>query len=242
MARFTTGILVLLNSRTAIRFTYMKEMVLKRIRLLIADDHRVLLDGLVSLLKTESNFEIVGAAENGEQVIELLSKLSVDICLLDISMPKPDGMELTKWIQQNRPQVKIIILTTHDEEEIIAEMVQLGIAGYLLKSCTRHELVEGINRVIKGNFFLSEAVSNRIIDSYKGQKKAAPEEPATFTEREKEIVQLLAKEYTNEKIAEALHISYRTVETHRKNMMLKTKARNLAGLLRFASGQGLIRL
>ncbi|GAC1444059.1 MAG: response regulator transcription factor [Sediminibacterium sp.] len=222
----------------------MKEMVLKRIRLLIADDHRVLLDGLVSLLKTEPNFDIAATAENGEQVIELLSKLSVDVCLLDISMPKPDGMELTRWIQQNRPQVKIIILTTHDEEEIIAEMIQLGIAGYLLKSCTRHELVEGINRVMNGNFFLSEAVSNRIIDSYKGQsqKKAAPEEPATFTEREKEIVQLLAREYTNEKIAEALHISYRTVETHRKNMMLKTKARNLAGLLRFASNQGLIRL
>ncbi len=219
-------------------------MVLKRVRLLIADDHRVLLDGLVSLLKTEPNFDIAATAENGEQVIELLSKLLVDICLLDISMPKPDGMELTRWIQQNRPQVKIIILTTHDEEEIIAEMIQLGIAGYLLKSCTRHELVEGINRVMNGNFFLSEAVSNRIIHSYKGQsqKKAAPEEPATFTEREKEIVQLLAREYTNEKIAEALHISYRTVETHRKNMMLKTKARNLAGLLRFASNQGLIRL
>ncbi len=217
-------------------------MASKKIRLLIADDHRVLLDGLVSLLKTEPNFEITATAENGEQAIDLLSKKEVDLCLLDISMPPPDGMELTRWIQQHMPQVKIIILTTHDEEEIIAEMIQMGISGYLLKSCTRHELVEGINRVVNGQFFFSEAVSNRIIHGYKEQKKEKTEELITFTEREKEIIQLLAKEYTNEKIAEILHISYRTVETHRKNMMLKTKARNLAGLLRFASNQGLIKL
>ncbi|MBN8719016.1 DNA-binding response regulator, NarL/FixJ family, contains REC and HTH domains [Hydrobacter penzbergensis] len=220
----------------------MKAVASKRIQLLIADDHRVLLDGLVSLLRTEPNFEIAATAENGEQVIDWLNKTEVDVCLIDISMPRPDGMELTRWIQQHKPQIKILILTTHDEEEIIAEMVQAGIAGYLLKSCTRHELVEGINRVMSGQFFFSEAVSNRIIDSYKEQKKETAEEPVTFTEREKEIVQLLAKEYTNEKIAQTLHISYRTVETHRKNMMLKTKARNLAGLLRFASNQGLIRL
>ncbi len=220
----------------------MKAVASKKIQLLIADDHRVLLDGLVSLLKTEPNFEITATAENGEQVIDWLNKTEIDVCLIDISMPRPDGMELTRWIQQYKPQIKILILTTHDEEEIIAEMVQAGIAGYLLKSCTRHELVEGINRVMNGQFFLGEAVSNRIIDSYKEKKQVSTEEPVTFTEREKEIVQLLAKEYTNEKIAEALHISYRTVETHRKNMMLKTKARNLAGLLRFASGQGLIRL
>ena len=220
----------------------MKAVASKRIQLLIADDHRVLLDGLVSLLRTEPNFEIAATAENGEQVIDWLNKTEVDVCLIDISMPRPDGMELTRWIKQHKPQIKILILTTHDEEEIIAEMVQAGIAGYLLKSCTRHELVEGINRVMSGQFFFSEAVSNRIIDSYKEQKKETAEEPVTFTEREKEIVQLLAKEYTNEKIAQTLHISYRTVETHRKNMMLKTKARNLAGLLRFASNQGLIRL
>lgn len=220
----------------------MKAVASKRIQLLIADDHRVLLDGLVSLLRTEPNFEIAATAENGEQVIDWLNKTEVDVCLIDISMPRPDGMELTRWIQQHKPQIKILILTTHDEEEIIAEMVQAGIAGYLLKSCTRHELVEGINRVMSGQFFFSEAVSNRIIDSYKEQKKETAEEPVTFTEREKEIVQLLAKEYTNEKIAQTLHISYRTVETHRKNMMLNTKARNLAGLLRFASNHGLIRL
>ena len=222
----------------------MKEAALKRIKLLVADDHRVLLDGLVSLLKMEPNFDIVATAENGIQVMDLLGKLSVDICLLDISMPQPDGMELTRWIQQHKPQVKIIILTTHDDEEIIAEMVQLGIAGYLLKSCTRHELVEAINRVQEGSFFFTEEVNNRIINSYAQQarKKQVSDDLVSFTEREKEIVQLLAREYTNEKIAEALHISYRTVETHRKNMMLKTKARNLAGLLRYASSQGLIRL
>lgn len=220
----------------------MKAIVSTKIRLLIADDHRVLLDGLTLLLSAEANFEIAATAENGEQVIDLLNKTEVDVCLLDINMPRPGGMELTRWIQQHRPQAKIIILTTHDEDAIVAEMLQMGISGYLLKNCTRHELVEGVNRVANGQFFFSEAVLQRIVGGYKGPKKETTEKSVIFTEREKEIIQLLAREYTNEKIAELLHISYRTVETHRKNMMLKSKSRNLAGLLRFASSQGWIKL
>ena len=218
------------------------EIALRKIRLLVADDHRVLLDGLVSLPKKEKMFEIVAKAESGREVIEYLSKTDFDICLLDISMPEVDGIEAAKWIIKNKPETKIIILTTHDEEEIIAEMLHLGVIGYLLKSSTRLELIDAINRVISGKSFFSEEVSGTIISGYTKQieKRNNLGETVILTQREKEIVQLLAKEYTNDKMAQALHISYRTVETHRKNIMQKTGAHNLAGLLKYAYGKGLL--
>ena len=215
----------------------------KHIKLLIADDHRVLLDGLVSLLQSEPNFEIAATAENGQQVIDLLKKNDYDICLLDISMPQIDGMEAAKWIMKNKPHTKIIILTTHDEEEIIAEMLHIGVSGYLMKTSTRQELVDGINRVVSGKLYFSDEVNTALLQGYaKGmEKKKEIDTPVLLTQREKEIVQLLAKEYTNDRIAAELHISYRTVETHRKNIMQKTKAHNLAGLIKFAYSKGLIK-
>lgn len=220
----------------------MTESPVSKIRLLIADDHRVLMDGLVSLLKDEANFEIAATADNGQQVMELMEQSAYDICLLDISMPVVDGMETARWIIQHHPNTRVVILTTHDEEQIIAEMLHIGVSGYLLKSSTRQELVEAINRVMKGKLYFSETVNETMLRGYANEleKKKHPEEKVVLTQREKEIVQLLAREFTNEKIASMLHISYRTVETHRKNIMQKTKAHNLAGLIRFAYTKGLI--
>jgi DNA-binding NarL/FixJ family response regulator len=215
--------------------------VLKEIKLLIADDHRVLLDGLASLLKSEPGFQVMATVESGTQVIELMQKKEYDICLLDISMPGMDGIETAKWIKDHKPETKIIILTTHDEEEIIAEMIDIGVNGYLLKSSTRQELVNAINRVMEGKLHFSDKVNEAIIKGYTNRiEKIDPKEHVHLTEREKEIILLLAKEYTNEKIANELNISYRTVETHRKNIMQKTKARNLAGLIKFAYSQHML--
>ncbi len=235
--------MVLFGGYSHFTFANMAEIAVKKIKLLIADDHRVLLDGLVSLLKKEKNFEIAATAENGRQVIEYVNKTDFDICLLDISMPEVDGIEAAKWIMKNKPLTKIIILTTHDEEEIIGEMLHLGVAGYLLKNSTRQELVYAINRVMSGKSFFNEEVSDAVIKGYTQsiEKRNNPVEVVMLTNREKEIVQLLAKEYTNDKIAEELHISYRTVETHRKNVMQKTGAHNLAGLLKYAYGKGLLK-
>lgn len=236
-------LLVLFKDFSHFRFANMAETIVKKIKLLVADDHRVLLDGLVSLLKKERNFEILATAENGRQVIELANKMDFDICLLDISMPDIDGMEAAKWLIKNKPRTKVIILTTHDEEEIIAEMLYIGVAGYLLKNSTRLQLVDAINKVMKGNFFFSEEVSSDIMKGYTKQieKRNNPCETVMLTHREKEIVLLLAKEYTNDNIADELNISYRTVETHRKNIMQKTGAHNLAGLLKYAYGNGLLK-
>lgn len=215
-----------------------------KIRLLIADDHLVLRDGLISLLKGEENFEIAATANDGEQVIELAGKNDYDICLLDISMPKVDGMAAARWLRTHKPQVKVIILTTHNEKEIIAEMLHIGVKGYILKTCTRHELVSGINRVMNGKFFFSEEAEVIIMNDYINKShpgKQPPDEVVFFTERENEILQLLAKGFTNDKIADRLRISFRTVETHRKNMMQKTKSHNIAGLLEHAYKKGLIK-
>jgi DNA-binding NarL/FixJ family response regulator len=216
----------------------------KIIRLLIADDHLVMLDGLVSLLREEKNIEITDTANNGEQVIDLVGRNEYDICLLDINMPKLDGIEAAKWIRKNKPHVKIIILTTHNEEEIIAEMLYIGVSGYMLKTSTRRELTEGINRVMSGKMFFTDEVQAAILNDY--INKSDPQKRSTagvivFTERESEILQLLAGGFTNDKIAENLRISFRTVETHRKNMMQKTKSHNLAGLLEHAYKKGLIK-
>jgi DNA-binding NarL/FixJ family response regulator len=210
----------------------------KKIQLLVADDHAILRDGIVSLLKSEQGFQITCIAGGGYEVLELISKHPVDVCLLDINMPGLDGIETAKLIRQRKPDIKIIMLTTYNDREIISELVHIGVAGYLLKNSDKQELVEAIHKVMKGRHYFSEEVENIILE---GLTEKQTTEVSPLTERELEVVQLLAKEYTNDKIANELHISYRTVETHRKNIMQKTKASNLAGLIKFAYSKGLLK-
>lgn len=223
------------------KFDCMSAFQQSKLRIVVADDHLVLLEGLVSLLRSENKFNEVAQATGGKELISLLANEDFDVCLLDISMPGMDGMEAAKWIRENKLSIKIIVLTTHDEEEIIAEMIQIGADGYLLKSCTRQELLDCISRVAAGKNYFSGQVSDSIIQSYSKQLKKQHEAATPLlTPRETEIIRLLADEYTNERIARQLNITYRTVETHRKNIMQKTKAANLAGLIKFAYTTGLI--
>jgi DNA-binding NarL/FixJ family response regulator len=212
--------------------------VMDKIRILIADDHTILRDGIVSLLQSEKSFVVTGTAGNGYEVLELTSKNDFDVCLLDINMPGLDGIETAKLLKEKKPGLKIIMLTTYDDSEIISELVNIGVSGYLLKNSDREELVEAVHKVMKGRHYFSEEVENIILRELTDKK---PGEVITLTDRELEVMHLLAKEYTNDKIATALHISYRTVETHRKNIMQKTKSHNLAVLLRFAYNKGLLK-
>ena len=213
------------------------------VRLLIADDHRIMLDGIVSLLQNEKDIIVAGIAANGYEVLELVNRHDFDVCLLDINMPGLDGIETTKLLKEKKPGLKIIILTTYNDKEIITEMLEFGVSGYLLKNSSKQELTEAIKKVAAGGFYFSDEVHTSIMTNYRQhlKEKNSGREVVTLTVREKEILQLLALEYTNEKIAEALTISYRTVETHRKNIMQKTKSHNLAGLLKFAYSKNLIR-
>ncbi|MBI5856166.1 MAG: response regulator transcription factor [Sphingobacteriales bacterium] len=211
---------------------------MSKIKLLVAEDHSIVREGIVSLLQAEPSFEVVATAGNGKEVVELLSRYEPDVCLLDISMPLMDGMETASWIREKKPQIKIIMLTTYNDKEIVSEMIHAGVSGYLLKNSDKQELAEAVHRVMKGRHYFSEEVENIIL---KGLTEKKQEEVIPLTAREMEIVQLLAKEYTNDKIAGELHISYRTVESHRKNIMQKTKSHNLAGLLKYAYGRGLLK-
>jgi len=208
------------------------------IKLLVADDHTILRDGLVSLLSSAPSLKVACTASSGYEVLDLISKIEIDICLLDINMPGLDGIETAKLILQRKPAVKIIMLTTYNDREIISELVHIGVSGYLLKNSDKEELVEAIHKVMKGRHYFSEEVEKIILE---GLTEKQNTEVIPLTERELEILQLLAKEYTNDKIAAELHISYRTVETHRKNIMQKTKSGNLAGLIKYAYSKGLIK-
>ena len=220
----------------------MMHSLTRPVRLLIADDHRILLDGIVSLLQSEEDIVVAGVASNGYEVLKLVASGDFDVCLLDINMPELDGIETAKLLRERRPSLKIIILTSYNDREIINAMLQAGVSGYVLKNSSKLELVGAVKTVAGGGLYFSNEVHASIMDDYMQnlKEKNACNETITLTTREKEILQLLAREYTNEKIAGELHISYRTVETHRKNLMQKTKAHNLAGLLRFAYGKNLI--
>ena len=211
---------------------------MRKIKLLVADDHKILLEGIVSLLQTEVSFNVAATAGNGYEVMELVNKNDYDVCLLDINMPLMDGMEAAKLIKATKPAVKIIMLTTYNDKEIISELIHIGVSGYLLKNSDKSELVEAINKVMSGRYYFSAEVEKIIMQGVAEKKNT---EVIVLTDREIEIIKLLGKEYTNEKIANELYISYRTVETHRKNIMQKTKSHNLAGLLKYAYSKGFMK-
>jgi DNA-binding NarL/FixJ family response regulator len=212
---------------------------MRPIRLVIADDHQLFLDGVVALLKDEPDLLIKATAEDGHQVLELIERNEFDICLLDISMPRLDGIATARRIRERRPALKIIILTTYNDREIIDEMIKIGVAGYLLKNSTKNELIAGIQKVARGENHFMRPLENGMVQRYASPPKGK-ESQVILTHRELEILRLLAKEYTNDRIAAELKISFRTVETHRKNMMQKTNAHNLAGLLAYAYTNGII--
>jgi DNA-binding NarL/FixJ family response regulator len=205
-----------------------------KIKLLIADDHQLLLDGISSLFKDEESVSIIGKASDGFEVMQLVAEQDVDVCLLDISMPGMDGIETARLLKEKKPDVKVIILTTYNDREIVEEMIDIGVSGYILKNATKQELVDAITKVYNGGMYFSNEVQQSLMENYvKLNRQQKSPQAIVLTEREKEILQLLSKEYTNEKIAAELNISYRTVETHRKNIMHKTNAHNLAGLLKY---------
>lgn len=217
---------------------------MKKLKVLIADDHRLFSDGLSSVLKEHPSFEISATTTNGAEAIDFLENNVCDVAILDINMPVMNGMEAAKMIRQKHPHIRIIILTTYNDKEFISEMLMIGVAGYVMKNATAQELTDAILHVSSGKTWFSGEIHSSILEDYmrwtRNDKPVSEVNPVHLTQRETEIVKLLAMEYTNDKIAAVLHISFRTVETHRKNIMQKTKAQNLAGLIRFAYDKGII--
>jgi DNA-binding NarL/FixJ family response regulator len=215
---------------------------MKKVRLLIADDHHLFRLGVQTLLKQEPQFEIIAEAIDGKQAIEKTFLFQPDVVIMDINLPEVDGIAATHRILQALPHTKVLALTTMGEEEKIVAMVNAGALGYVLKDSSAPELLTAISTVFQGNTYFSKSVSNALLARLSGRavKKSEPipaesehVPPSKLTKRELEILQHVAKERGNQQIAESLFISPRTVETHKRNLILKLKVKNVVGLARY---------
>lgn len=216
-------------------------MIMDKIKIAILDDHQMLIDGLKALLLNEKQFEITGVYSNGKTALEMISGNIPDIVLSDINMPEMDGIAFTRELKQLYPSVKVLALSMFGEKSTISEMLAAGASGYILKNTGKEELMNALQKIAAGGMFFSDEVSAEMMKAMneRGQKKEE-ESNVHFTEREKEIMQLIAREYSNAKIGETLFISERTVETHRKNIFRKANTKTVVGLMKFAIGHKLI--
>jgi DNA-binding NarL/FixJ family response regulator len=211
-------------------------------RIVIAEDHTILREGLRSLLSSHPEFEIVGEAEDGREAIQCVEKFKPDLILTDLSMPRMNGMEAVQEIKRQNPQTKVLVLTVHKTEEYILSALKAGADGYLLKDSTHVELVMAVKKVLSGKPYISPEVSEKVIEGYlEGRKRVRSKTSyETLTSREREILKLIAEGYKNKKIADDLCISVKTVEKHRANLMEKLNLHNAQTLTTFAIEKGLV--
>ncbi|QDA59124.1 response regulator transcription factor [Hymenobacter jejuensis] len=214
------------------------------VRVLIVDDHPLVIEGVKMLLKQESDIEIVAQAESG---LEALQKLKQDpeitVALVDLNMPEMSGVELTQFIREQAPQVRVLVLSMTHDHASVTEVLEAGGSGYVLKNTTREELGEAIRQIVAGRTFFSREVGATLLQNYELASLRLPpreEVPVSLTTREREILKLIAQEYSNYHIAETLFISERTVETHRKNILTKTNSKSVVGLIQYAMRHKLI--
>ncbi len=208
---------------------------MNKINVLLTDDHQLIIDGLKSLLKDQEDINVSAEANNGREALRILGFLPVDVVLMDIDMPVMNGIETLKEVKKQYPDVKVIILSMHNEAGMIKSLIELGANGYLLKSCTQDEVVSAIRKVAAGQASFSTDVTMALL-------KPANQEQKTeiLTERETEILKLIAAGFSNKEVGDKLFISHRTVDTHRTNLMKKLSVNNIAGLISYAIKNGIV--
>lgn len=208
------------------------------VNILLVDDHTIVTDGLKALLDGDSAYVVKGGAANGQIAIEMLRILKIDLVLMDIDMPVLNGIEATKIIKKEMPEKKIIMLTMHDEKAMIKMMLDIGADGYLLKNSGKAEIIKAIENVMAGEQYYSDEVTSVLLET-----KTSKDELgiiSELTDREIQIIKLIADGLSNKEIGEKLFISHRTVDTHRTNFMNKLDLHNVAGIVKFAITNGLI--
>ncbi len=214
----------------------------KKHRILIAEDHTILREGLRAILSSVPSMEIVGEAGDGLEAIKKADALRPDLIIMDLTMPKMNGMEAMREIKSRCPRVKILVLTVHKVEEYIIEAFKNGADGYVLKDSGQAELLLAIENALEGRPFVSPRISHKIIDGYLQRGTRFREESPwdTLTQREREVLKLVAEGYKNREIAEMLCISVKTVDKHRTNLMKKLDVHNVSGLTALAMEKGII--
>jgi DNA-binding NarL/FixJ family response regulator len=210
-----------------------------KIKIIIADDHRVFIEGMKALLKEISGIEVIGEAENGEQLIQQVQFLNPDVVLTDIQMPLKDGIEATREIHKNFPLVKIIALTMLNETLFIKKMLEAGASGYILKTVNKEELIHAIRKVALGEKYFSAEVTAQLMNNF-SEKSSVLSPSSSLTKREKEILMLIAEGLTDKEIAEKIFLSPLTIITHRKNILSKLGLKNKVELTRFAIDNNLV--
>jgi len=212
-----------------------------KIRVLIADDHQIVRDGLRSLLEKEPDMEVIATVEDGRTTVRVVEELQPDVVIMDISMPGLNGIEATRKISRDFPKIKIIALSMHDDGRFVMNMLKAGASGYLLKDCAFKELAKAIHVVVRaGKSYLSPDITDVVVSSYvTGQSGSEPLIYTTLTPREREVLQLVVEGKTSSQIADILYVSVKTVETHRTQLMHKLKITNLADLVKYAIKEGI---
>jgi DNA-binding NarL/FixJ family response regulator len=212
-------------------------------RIILADDHKIIRDGLRSLLEQEEDIEVVAQAKTGHETVELVAKFVPNVVIMDIAMPDMNGIEATRHIINSFENVKIIALSMHSDRKFVIEMLKAGASGYLLKNCAFEELANAIRTVTAGKTYLSPSITDVVVDNYvRGSGDNEPSVFSVLTRREREVLQLLAESKTTKQVAIILHISPKTVETHRLKIMKKLDLNNMAALTKYAVREGLTSL
>jgi DNA-binding NarL/FixJ family response regulator len=215
-----------------------------KIKIHLADDHQVLIDGMLAVLKTQSDYEVVGFSLNGENLVDRVAQNDAHILIMDINMPEKDGIQVLREFNEKGFTCKVIILSSYDDPKLIKEVIKLGASGYLTKQCAGENIMDAINSVVLGQQYFSAAIKDKIFDTFtdNNNEKALNDEQiiSSITDRELEILNYICEERSGKDIGQILKISPNTVETHRKNLMKKINVKSTVGLVLFATKHNLV--
>lgn len=214
-----------------------------KIRILVADDHTLLRNGIRALLEDEQDIIIVGEAEDGREAVRLANQLKPNVVLMDIAMPLLNGLEATRQIKREHPEINVLVLTMYDHEEYYRQMLEVGASGYIIKRAAANELVSAIRAVYNGEAVLSPAITRLLLEDYLSRDiHGEDSDPNALSSREREVLQLIAEGKTSREIAEILHLSVKTVQSHRTSLMQKLDLHDRGDLIKYAIQKKIIEL
>lgn len=205
-----------------------------KVKILVADDHQVIIDGIEAIVSDVSELEFAGGALNGNQVIEIVENKPVDLVLMDINMPEMDGLECTSYLNKHYPEIRVIALSMHDNPRLAKRMIKNGAFGFLLKNSSKEKILKAISEVMDGKNYFDPLLMQNFLDFNNQKSSSSFAKKDLLTKRELEIIQLICEEKTTGDIAEELSISIHTVESHRSNILLKLELKNSVGLVKWA--------